>query len=90
MMLHGSLLRLMTTTCSMLGVFFNASSAMALSGMILPPRKEQFAVMSSLQVESLMRSDSESALKPPNTMEWMAPMRVQASITVAASAIIGR
>ena len=63
-MLHGSSLRLTTTTFSMLGVFFNASSAMLLSGMLLPPRNETFAVMSSLQSESLMRSRERIRAEP--------------------------
>jgi hypothetical protein len=37
-----------------------------------------------------MRSRSDSAEKPPNTTEWTAPMRAQASIATAASGIIGR
>ena len=37
-----------------------------------------------------MRSRSASAEKPPNTMLWVAPMRVHASIATAASGIIGR
>jgi hypothetical protein len=36
-----------------------------------------------------MRSFSESGEKPPNTMEWTAPMRVQASMATAVSGIIG-
>ncbi len=42
---------------------------MALSGIALPARSEVFEVISSLQVESLMRPASASALKPPNTIE---------------------
>jgi hypothetical protein len=38
--------------------------------------------------ESSMRGQAPEA-KPPNTTEWMAPMRVQASIAKAASGIIG-
>ena len=36
-----------------------------------------------------MRPASESGEKPPNTTEWMAPMRAQASIATAASGTIG-
>ena len=36
-----------------------------------------------------MRSRSESALKPPKTIEWIAPMRVQASMAIGSSGIIG-
>ena len=38
---------------------------------------------------SSMRLASEWLAKPPNTTEWIAPMRTQASIANAASAIIG-
>ena len=37
-----------------------------------------------------MRSRSDSGEKPPNTTEWIAPMRAHASIAIAASGIIGR
>jgi hypothetical protein len=40
--------------------------------------------------ESSMRTASSLAAKPPNTTEWMAPMRAQASIATIASGIIGR
>jgi hypothetical protein len=36
-----------------------------------------------------MRPARESGEKPPNTTEWTAPMRAQASIEIAASGIIG-
>src|SRR4030095_8125521 len=36
-----------------------------------------------------MRSASASALKPPKTTLWVAPIRAQASIAIAASGIIG-
>ena len=38
---------------------------------------------------SSMRVASELAAKPPNTTEWMAPMRTVASMAKMASAIIG-
>ena len=37
-----------------------------------------------------MRLARLSGEKPPNTTEWMAPMRAQASIATAASGTIGR
>ena len=37
-----------------------------------------------------MRSLTDSALKPPKTTLWIAPMRAQASIATATSGIIGR
>jgi hypothetical protein len=45
--------------------------------------------MSILQALSWMRSLSAAAENPPKTIEWIAPMRVQASITIASSGIIG-
>ncbi len=38
---------------------------------------------------SLIRPASSLAAKPPNTTEWIAPIRAQASIAIAASGIIG-
>ena len=38
---------------------------------------------------SSMRVASSFAAKPPNTTEWIAPMRAQASMAIAASGIIG-
>ena len=89
-MLHGVSLRLTTMTFSMLGVCFNASSAMPFSGMLLPARNEVFEVMSSRHAESVMRPARASALNPPKTIEWIAPIRVQASIVMGNSGIMGR
>jgi hypothetical protein len=38
---------------------------------------------------SSMRMASSLGAKPPKTTEWMAPIRAQASIAIAASGIIG-
>jgi hypothetical protein len=43
----------------------------------------------SFGLASSMRVASEPDAKPPNTTEWMAPMRAQASMAKVASAIIG-
>jgi len=61
-----------------------------LSGILRPPRTPSSAVTTILHCESAMRPASESGEKPPNTTEWIAPMRAQASIATAASGIIGR
>ncbi len=45
--------------------------------------------MMSFGVESSIRVASSFAAKPPNTTEWMAPSRAQASMANAASATIG-
>ena len=38
---------------------------------------------------SSIRKASSGAAKPPNTTEWTAPMRAQASMAITASGIIG-
>ena len=45
-----------------------------------PPRKPSSAVMTSFDLQSSTRPASESGENPPNTTEWIAPMRAQASI----------
>ena len=57
-----------------------AASVLALSGILRPPRMPSSAVMTTFDWQSSMRPASESGEKPPNTTEWMAPMRAQASI----------
>ena len=53
--------------------------------MRLPPS----AVIMSAGRASSMRAARLAAAKPPNTTEWIAPRRAQASIANAASGIIG-
>ncbi len=79
-----------TTHLFTVGVSPSALSTLALSGTALPRRQPPSAVMQSLAPQSLIRSRSASAENPPNTTVWVAPMRVQASIAMAASGIIGR
>ena len=50
------------------------------NGIDLPPRRPSSAVMTKVDLQSSMRPASASGEKPPKTIEWMAPMRVQASI----------
>ena len=69
---------------------FSAASTLAFSGTFLPPRRPSSAVMISLLVQSATRSAIELGAKPPNTTMWIAPMRAQASMAMAASGIIGR
>ena len=45
--------------------------------------------MITLERQPTMRPARASGEKPPNTTEWTAPMRAQASIAKAASGIIG-
>ena len=57
-----------------------ALSTVFLSGIFLPPRRPSLAVITMRQRASMMRSRSDSALKPPNTTECTAPIRAHASI----------
>ncbi|MNZ72737.1 hypothetical protein D3C78_911240 [compost metagenome] len=74
------LVRSTTTTVETFGQSFRAFSTFCLSGMYLPPRTPSSAVITVRQSESRMRSRRESGEKPPNTTEWIAPIRAQASI----------
>ncbi len=50
----------------------------------------QDAVRIAVGLASSMRLASSSEAKPPNTTEWIAPIRAQASIATCACGIIGR
>ena len=65
-----------------------ASSAIRFSGTGLPRRHASSWVTSTSHPMSFIRSDSESAEKPPNTTVCGAPRRVQASIATASSGTI--
>ena len=65
------------------------ASALSFSGMMPPRRQPPSAVIITLDWESSMRSRSDSALNPPNTMLWGAPMRAQASMAMASSGTMG-
>ena len=67
----------------------NAVSTFFFSGMGLPPRTPSSAVITAHASQSAMRPARLSGEKPPNTTEWIAPIRAQASIAAAASGIIG-
>ncbi len=54
-----------------------------------PGSMPQEAVRISFGSASLIRVASSFGAKPPNTTEWMAPMRAQASIATRASGTIG-
>jgi hypothetical protein len=62
---------------------------LALSGTSLPPRMPPSAVIDEAGCAILDPAGSASGEKPPNTTEWTAPIRAQASIATAASGIIG-
>ena len=53
--------------------------------MRLPPS----AVTMSFGFASSMRAARLAAAKPPNTTEWMAPIRAQARIANTASGVLG-
>jgi hypothetical protein len=72
------------------GVLSTASSAFRLSGTTFPRRYPPSAVIRTFASASLIRSASDSGLNPPKTTEWIAPIRAQASIAIAASGIMGR
>jgi hypothetical protein len=66
-----------------------ASSSSGLYSTTLPPRDPASALTMATGDASSMRLASAWLAKPPNTTEWIAPMRTQASIANAASGIIG-
>ena len=82
--------RLTTITVSTSGHCRSAVSALRFSGTLRPPRSPSSAVIRTVERQSSMRPARLSGENPPNTTEWMAPMRAQASIATAASGIIGR
>ncbi len=49
----------------------------------------QLAERITFGLQSLMRVASSLGAKPPNTTEWMAPMRAQASMANTDSGTIG-
>ena len=79
----------MTTDVGGCAASRTASSTRCLYGTALPPRMPASAVNITFGRASSMRVARLAAAKPPNTTEWMAPMRAQASIANTASGIIG-
>jgi hypothetical protein len=57
-----------------------ARSTVFFKGMRFPPRSPSLAVTTMRQRASRILSRSASALKPPKTTEWTAPIRAQASM----------
>ncbi len=74
-----------TTTLRIVSVLVSASSTLLLSGTVAPRRQASSWVIRHTDPESFMRSATASAEKPPNTTEWAAPMRAQASIATGSS-----
>src|SRR3546814_18874937 len=77
--------RCTTKTVFTPGQFFSAVSVLAFSGILRPPRRPSSAVMTQLDSQSWMRPARASGEKPPNTPEWMAPVRAQARMAEAAT-----
>ena len=88
-MWQGSSFTFITITLSIVGVSFNASSEISLRRMCFPALLETFEVINILQSESFTLPLIASALNPPKMIEWIAPILVQASITIASSGTIG-
>jgi len=65
------------------------SSTSDLYSTVFPMRLPPSAVSMSTGFASSMRAARLAAAKPPNTTEWIAPRRAQASMANAASGIIG-
>ncbi len=57
--------------------------------MTLPGSRPHEADRITLGLASSIRVASSLAANPPNTTEWIAPMRAHASMAIAASGIIG-
>ena len=70
------------------GLLCRAWSAMSFNGTTWPPRHAPSQVSSTVAPRSLIRSDSESALKPANTTVCRAPSRAEASIATGSSGTI--
>ena len=66
-----------------------ASSQAGFSAISLPPRICPSAVMIATAPASTTRSCTLLAENPPNTTEWVAPMRAHACIATTASTAIG-
>jgi hypothetical protein len=81
---------LTTTMCAIVGVETTASSAWCLSPTFFPRRQPPSAVMSTLACASLIRSDRDSAEKPPKMTVCAAPSLAHASMEIGSSGIIGR
>ncbi len=66
-----------------------ARSACSFSRTTEPRRQPPSAVITTDAWASSMRSRRASGEKPPNTTEWTAPMRAQASMATGNSGIMG-
>ena len=65
------------------------TAALAVFFVLTRTESQMYVAMIAFGVQSSMRTASSFAAKPPNTTEWIAPSRAQASIASSASGIIG-
>ena len=72
-----------------MGVSWTAASTAGFRTDGFPRRQPPSAVITSFAWESLIRPASASAENPPNTTEWIAPIRAQACIAITASGVCG-
>ena len=63
---------------------------MTFVAIVFPPRRPSSEVMSTRDLQSFMRSRSDSAEKPAKTTECTAPMRAHARKAATACHVIGR
>jgi len=88
-MVQGSSFTFTTITFSMLGAFLSASSAMSLSFMCLPERRETLEVTSSLHWEVVHLPLSESAENPAENNGMNSAILAQASMATGSSGTMG-
>ena len=67
----------------------SAASSSGMYGTTRPGSMPQEAAITAFGCASSIRVASSGAAKPPNTTEWIAPRRAQASIATSASGTIG-
>ena len=70
------------------GQLLNASSVVAFNGIVFPPLTPSSAVIMYSDLQSFTLPEIDSAEKPPNIIECMAPILAQANIKTASSGII--
>ena len=81
--------RLTTKTVFTFGHDCSAKSVFFFKGIARPPRTPSLAVITQLELQSCILWDRASGENPPKTTEWIAPIRVHASMAMVASGIIG-
>ena len=85
----GVRVRVKTITLFIVGHCTSASSITFLSCTSLAPRMPPSQVITILHSASFILSAMDCAENPPNTTEWIAPIRAQASTAIASSGTMG-